>query len=272
METITVDSFIKRVRALEGFDVIVEDDNGPVVGNRQIEVALTKKRSPREWGVSTWIEKRVSKNSFETLAFSVRWGDKKSKPRPKTPLQKIRESYPASFGRDANNASKVKNKLEATISELEVKLTKLEGAVKQRKAELDAKMVVLVAESKRKRAKLAADIRDLEAKSNRLSLQLKDKTKLADMTQEQIDKTARLYGRQEAKEEAVKALNGAFNDLSNPYPGFMDSIRKILEVDDFDTRSLVSTLVARLNDAKREVDEYMNQNRELRMQIAAARS
>jgi chromosome segregation ATPase len=271
MESITVDSFMKRVKALEGFNVIVEDETGPAAGNKQVAVALTKKRSPSDWSVNTWIEKRVSKQSLDTLNISVRWGNKKSKPQTQTLLKNIRDSYPTSFGRDANDASKVQQKLEEAIRKHQVKLTKLKRDIKQKKIELDAQMLALVTEFKQKRARLATEIKNLETERNELSLQLKDKTKLAEMTEEQIDKTARKFGRERAKEESAKALNNAFSTLPRPYEGLMNNIRKILDVDDFDTNALVSTLVARLNDAKWDVDNYMNQNRELRMQIAAAR-
>lgn len=270
METnrMTIDAFIKKVRAVEGFNVEVMDQNVQAGGSKQVKVKLSTRRSPNSWTSSEWIKKRISQESLSKFAFSVRWGNSKSKPQSGTELQAIRESYPAAFGIDAKNAAQVKKKMEESIGELQIKLTRLKGVIKQKKKVIDAEMRALAIDTNRRRAGLKAGIRALETERNDLFRQLEEKSKLADMTTTQIDKKAKSYGRERAKEAASEALTNAFSDLSNQFEGLKDSIQRILEKDDFDANSLVSTLVARLNAAKWDADKFLKENHALRTQLA----
>ena len=301
METnsMTIDAFIKRVRAVEGFIVEVKDQNVQAGGNKQVKVKLSTRRSPNSWTSSKWIKERISQESLDKFAFSVRWGNSKSKPQCGTELKTIRESYPAAFGSDARNAAQVRKEMEESISELQLKLNMLKGAVRQKKQTIDAEMRALVVDSKKKRASLMADIRALETASLDLARQLKrekkeharlkaknenletasldlarqleekdkqleEKTKLAAMNASQIDKKATSEGKKKAKDEAIEALEDAFFNLPHSFPGLKVSIQTILGKNDFDAKSLVSTLVARLNAAKWDVDKYMKENKDLR--------
>lgn len=270
--TLTIDAFIKRVRAVEGFIVEVKDQNVQAGGNSRVKVKLSKKRSPNNWTSSKWIEERISQESLSKFAFSVRWGNRKSKPQSGNELKAIRESYPASFGSDARIAAQVKKEMEESIGELQIKFKKLQGVFRQKKETIDAEMRALVVDSKKKRAGLKAEITALETELSDLALQLEEKTKLAAMTTTQIDKKAKSYGQKIAKSEAIKALENAFYDLSHPFEGLMDSIQIILQKDAFDANSLVSTLVARLNAAKWDVDKYMKENQDLRTQVSDAKN
>ena len=270
--TMTIDSFIKRVRAVEGFNVEVKDLKVRAAGNKQVKVKLSTRRSPNSWTSSKWIKERIPQESLSKFAFSVRWGNSTRKPQSVTDLETIRESYPAAFGRDAKDAAQVKRKMEASIEELQIKLDKLKGSVKQKKKAIEAEMHALEVDSMKKRARLKAEIMALMTEREGLSRRLEEMTKLADMTTTQIDKKAKSYGKDRAKAEAIEALKNAFFDLSNPFEGFRDSIDKILTNDDFDANSLVSTLIARLNSAKWDVDKYMRENHALRTQLGGGKN
>ena len=162
--------------------------------------------------------------------------------------------------------------MEASIEELQIKLDKLKGSVKQKKKAVEAEMRALELDSKKKRTKLRAGIMTLMTEREDLSRQLEEKTKLADMTTTQIDTKAKSYGKERAKAEAKVALENAFSDLANPFKGFRDSIERILANDAFDANSLVSTLIARLNAAKWDVDKYMRENHALRSQLGGGNS
>ncbi len=107
--SMTIDSFIKRVRAVEGFNVEVMDQKVLAGGNKLVTVKLSTRRSPNSWTSSKWIKERISQESLSKFAVSVRWGNSKRKPHSVTDLKTIRESYPAAFGSDAKNAAQVKN-------------------------------------------------------------------------------------------------------------------------------------------------------------------
>ncbi len=270
MKTIsmTINAFIKKVKVVEGFDVEVWNHKVQAAGNSRISVKLSARRSPNGWTTSKWIEERISEESLSKFAFSVRWGNRKSKPQSETLIETIRDSYPASFGNDARDAALIRKEMEESIGELQSKLNKLKLAVSQKKKSIDAEMRALVVDSQKKRARLKAEIKSLETERNDLFRQLEEKAKLADMNETQIDKKAKSYGQERAKEAAKEALKNAFSDLSHPFEGLMASIQIILDKNDFDANSLVSTLVARLNAAKWDVDKFMKENQALRTQLS----
>lgn len=275
--TMTINAFIKKVKVVEGFDVEVWDQKVRAAGNSRVKVKLSTRRSPNGWTTSQWIEERVSQESSSIFAFSVHWGNRKSKPQSGTDLKTIRESYPASFGLDAKNAAQVKKVMEESIGDLQIEFEKLQGKVTRERKEharlkaenknLETASIDLARQLKREKkehARLKAKNENLETASIDLARQLEEKdkqleekTKLAAMTASQIDKKATSEGKKRAKDEAIEALQDAFSYLPRPFPGLLDSIQKILGVNDFDAKSLVATLVARLNAAKWEVDKYI---------------
>jgi myosin heavy subunit len=219
--TMTINEFIKKVKVVEGFDVEVWNQKVQAAGNSRVKVKLSTRRSPNGWTTSQWIEKRVSQESSSSFAFSVRWGNRKSKPQSGTDLKTIRESYPASFGLDARNAAQVKKEMEKSIGELQIEFEKLQGKVTRERKEharlkaentkLETASIDLARQLKREKkehARLKAKNENLETASIDLARkleerdkQLEEKTKLAAMTASQIDKKATNEGKMRAKDE-----------------------------------------------------------------------
>jgi DNA repair exonuclease SbcCD ATPase subunit len=283
-QSLTVKEFVKKVKEVEGFDVDVWDQKVQAAGNSRIKVKLSKKRSPNSWTSSKWIEERISQESLNKFAFSVRWGDRKSKPQSGTLIETIRDSYPTSFASDARDAAQVKKEKEDSIDKLQIELEKLQEKVTRERKEhfrlkaenksLETAAIDLARQLKRERkehARLKEKNESLEAASidrarqlEEMTKQLEEKSKLAGMNATQIDKKATIEGKKRAKDEAREALEDAFSNLRNPFEGLRDSLHKILDMDDFDAKSLVATLVSILNAAKWDVDKYMRENQDLR--------
>jgi hypothetical protein len=282
--TMTINAFIKKVKVVEGFAVEVWDQKVQAAGNSRISVKLSTKRSPNGWTTSKWLEERVSQDSLSKFDFLVRWGNRKSKPQSGTLIETIRDSYPTSFASDARDAAQVKKEKEESIGKLQIELEKLQGKVGRERNEhtrlkaenknLEAESNGLARQLKRERkehARLKEKNENLETESLDLSRKLEEKTrrlveksKLADLNATQIYKKGTSEGKRRAKDEATEALEEALFNLANPFEGLRDSIHKILERDDFDAKSLVTTLVFLLNAAKWDVDKYMRENQDLR--------